>query len=200
MGKFNRQYRQYFSYFSRKWDLTLHANCLLRRQFAWSVKSHFLGKVRKKPKSRPLNFLPSMQGVHNYHYLFIFIRNFLNIINTYHAMGKFNRQYRQYFSYFSRKWDLTLHANCLLRRQFAWSVESHFLVKVRKKPKSRPLKILPSMQSVNNHHYLFILMSMLFTSLFVTLKVLSKNVADDILNFLKYFSEKIRRHFMWIIC
>ena len=35
-------------------------------------------------------------------------------------------------------------------------------------------------------------MSMLFTSLFVTLKVLNKNVADDNLNFLKYFSEKIR--------
>ena len=37
----------FFSNFSRKYDLTLHANCLLRRQFAWSVKSYFLGKVRK---------------------------------------------------------------------------------------------------------------------------------------------------------
>ena len=33
-----------FLIFPGKQDLTLHANCLRRRQFAWSVKSCFLGK------------------------------------------------------------------------------------------------------------------------------------------------------------
>ena len=37
----------YFSYFPRKLDLTFHANCLLRRQFAWNVISCFLRKIRK---------------------------------------------------------------------------------------------------------------------------------------------------------
>ena len=27
--------------------MTFHANCLLRRQFAWNIKSCFLGKIRK---------------------------------------------------------------------------------------------------------------------------------------------------------
>ena len=27
--------------------MTPHANCLLKRQFAWSVKYYFLGKIRK---------------------------------------------------------------------------------------------------------------------------------------------------------
>ena len=31
----------------RKQDMTFHANCLLRRQFAWNVKSCILGKIRK---------------------------------------------------------------------------------------------------------------------------------------------------------
>ena len=30
---------KYFFYFPRKQDLTFHANCLLRRQFAWNVKT-----------------------------------------------------------------------------------------------------------------------------------------------------------------
>ena len=36
-----------FLVFSRKQNLTLHANCLLKRQFAWSVRSNFQGKTRK---------------------------------------------------------------------------------------------------------------------------------------------------------
>ena len=36
-----------FLIFTRKQGLTFHANCLLRRQFAWNVKSCFLGKIRK---------------------------------------------------------------------------------------------------------------------------------------------------------
>ena len=38
----------FFFHFPRKQDLTLHANCFLRRQFAWSVRPYFMGKIRKK--------------------------------------------------------------------------------------------------------------------------------------------------------
>ena len=34
-------------FFFRKHDLTLHANCLLRRQFAWNVKPCFLEQIRR---------------------------------------------------------------------------------------------------------------------------------------------------------
>ena len=37
----------FFSYFSGKKDFTHHANYLLGRQFAWSVRSYFLWKIRK---------------------------------------------------------------------------------------------------------------------------------------------------------
>ena len=37
----------FFLIFLRKQDMTFHANCLLWRQFAWTVKSCFLGKIRK---------------------------------------------------------------------------------------------------------------------------------------------------------
>ena len=36
-----------FLIFPRKQDLTFHANCLHWRQFAWTVKSCFPGKIRK---------------------------------------------------------------------------------------------------------------------------------------------------------
>ena len=36
-----------FLIFPRKEDLTFHANCLHQRQFAWNVKTYFLGKIRK---------------------------------------------------------------------------------------------------------------------------------------------------------
>ena len=36
----------YFCYFLQKIGLTFHANCLLRRQFAWNIKSYFLKKKR----------------------------------------------------------------------------------------------------------------------------------------------------------
>ena len=38
----------FFFYFSQKTNMTLHADCLQRRQFAWNVKFCFLGKIRKK--------------------------------------------------------------------------------------------------------------------------------------------------------
>ena len=37
----------FFYFFPRKLDLAFHANCLQWRQFAWNVKSCFLGKIRK---------------------------------------------------------------------------------------------------------------------------------------------------------
>ena len=48
LGIFSRrQTDDIFLIFSRKQDLTFQANCLLRRQFAWNVKSCFLGIIRK---------------------------------------------------------------------------------------------------------------------------------------------------------
>ena len=48
LGIFSRrQIDDIFLIFPRKQDLTFHANCLLRRQYAWNVKSCFLGKLRK---------------------------------------------------------------------------------------------------------------------------------------------------------
>ena len=48
----------------RKQDLTFHANCLLRRQFAWNVKSCFLGKNKKNiSKCRLLKILPRVLSV-----------------------------------------------------------------------------------------------------------------------------------------
>ena len=39
--------KAYFAYDELIWkqDLTFHANCLLRTQLAWDVKSYFLGKI-----------------------------------------------------------------------------------------------------------------------------------------------------------
>ena len=42
-----RQIDDIFLIFPRKQDMTFHANCHLRRQFAWNVISCFLGKIRK---------------------------------------------------------------------------------------------------------------------------------------------------------
>ena len=42
-----RQTDDIFLIFPRKQDSTFHANCLLRRQFAWNVISCFLRKIRK---------------------------------------------------------------------------------------------------------------------------------------------------------
>ena len=54
-------------------------------------------------------------------------------LNLYHFLGIFSRQQiDDIFLIFPRKHDLTLHANCLLRRQFAWNVISCFLEKIRK--------------------------------------------------------------------
>ena len=57
----------------------------------------------------------------------------LAYINLYHSLGIFSRrQIDDIFLIFPRKQDLTFHANCLLRRQFAWNVISCFLRKIRK--------------------------------------------------------------------
>ena len=54
-------------------------------------------------------------------------------LNLYHSLGIFSRrQIDDIFLIFPRKQDLTFHANCLLRRQFAWNVKSCFLGKIRK--------------------------------------------------------------------
>ena len=49
--------------FSRK-NKKLHANCLLKRQFAWSVISNFLGKIRKIFQNAVCwNFYPACKGL-----------------------------------------------------------------------------------------------------------------------------------------
>ena len=48
LGTFRRRHFEiFFLIFSRKQDMKLHANYLLGRQFAWSVKSYFLGNKKK---------------------------------------------------------------------------------------------------------------------------------------------------------
>ena len=55
------------------------------------------------------------------------------LFNLYHSLGIFSRRQNDViFLIFPRKQDLTFHANCLLRRQFAWNVKSCFLGKIRK--------------------------------------------------------------------
>ena len=52
-------------------------------------------------------------------------------VNSYHAMGRIQQTTNNIFLIFPRKWDLTLHANCLLGIQFT-CVRSCFLGKRRK--------------------------------------------------------------------
>ena len=65
-------------------------------------------------------------------------------------LGRFSRrQIDDIFLTFTRKLDMTLHTNCLLR-QFVWSIISNFLGKKKKNISNCCLlKIWPSMQSVN---------------------------------------------------
>ena len=47
-------------------------------------------------------------------------QDLMKCINLYHSLGIFSRrQIDDIFLIFPRKQDLTFHANCLLRRQFA---------------------------------------------------------------------------------
>ena len=42
----------FFLFFPRKLILTFHANCLLRKQFAWNVKPYFLKKNKTKQQNK----------------------------------------------------------------------------------------------------------------------------------------------------
>ena len=69
--------------------------------------------------------------------------------NLYHSLDIFSRrQMNDIFLTFPRKQDLTFHANCLLRRQFAWNAISCFLGKIRKIFQNVVLKNLPRVLSV----------------------------------------------------
>ena len=49
LGQIRKSISKYlllFLFFPRKQDLTFHSNCLPWRQFAWNVKTCFLGKIR----------------------------------------------------------------------------------------------------------------------------------------------------------
>ena len=74
---------------------------------------------------------------------------------TYHAKGRFSRrQTDDFFLILPRILNMPLHANCLLRRQFAWSVISNFLGQIKKSISNCHLmKFLPSMQSINTIYH-----------------------------------------------
>ena len=57
----------FFLFFLRKLDLTFHANCLLGRQFAWNVKSNFLGKIREISCLLSAEFDHSMASFSRWH-------------------------------------------------------------------------------------------------------------------------------------
>ena len=56
-----------FFFSSRNHDSTFHAKCLHSRQFAWNVKSGFLGKIRKNiSKCHLLTILPRVLSVNSF--------------------------------------------------------------------------------------------------------------------------------------
>ena len=64
---------------------------------------------------------------------FIFIYELYIMLKSMLTLGKLSRrQTDDIFRIFPGKYALTFHANCLLRRQFAWSVKAYFLEKLRK--------------------------------------------------------------------
>ena len=72
--------------------------------------------------------------------------------DLYHPLGQFSRRrIDDVFLIFPRKQDVTLHANCLQRRQLTCNVKSCFLGKIRKKNISKcgQLKFFPRVLSVN---------------------------------------------------
>ena len=131
-----------FLFFPRTQALTCHANCLLR-QFAWYVKAYVLGKIRKifqnvinrtfYPAYWMLNVKVAQICCSKYPLCSPAYLS-LDCFKTFCMLGKhFSKRYFEiFFLIFPRKQDLTLHENCLLRRQFAWSVRSYFLGKIRK--------------------------------------------------------------------
>ena len=75
------------------------------RQFAWKVKSCFVGKIRKISISAELAFL----GIHpviTFHLDSVTIRKKI-----------LSRQHIEIFSYFAQKQVLTFHANCLKKKK-----------------------------------------------------------------------------------
>ena len=88
----------YFSYFSQKTRFLIsNANWLLWRQFAWNIKSCFLGKIRK--------------SIWIYRLLKILLRvlsiKFCKLIFTAHSLGRFSRWQTDYIL-FLQKIDLDI--------------------------------------------------------------------------------------------
>ena len=64
LGKFSRRQINIFLIFPRKQDLTFHAKCPHWRQFAWNIKSCFLGKNKKNiSKCHLLKYLSRERSV-----------------------------------------------------------------------------------------------------------------------------------------
>ena len=72
------------------------------------------------------------------------------LINCYHSLGRYSRQqtHDTFLIFFSRKFTLTLHANCCMKCQSLFSEKNG---KKKKNSKCRLLKFLPSMLSVKNY-------------------------------------------------
>ena len=108
------------------------------RHFSWIVSPIFVAKLQKKKKEKKSSVVCCCEDWH---------------FNLYHSSGIFSRrQTDDIFFIFPRKQDLTFHANCLLRRQFAWNVKFCFLGKIRKNiSKCRLVEILPRVLSVKGY-------------------------------------------------
>ena len=96
----------FFLIFPSKLDLTIHANCLLRRQFAWSVKSYFLGKIRKIFQNIVCwNFYPVFK---------VYSVQILSVNTMASDEVLFSSKKVWYFSYFTMKiYVVGIHQKCL---------------------------------------------------------------------------------------
>ena len=111
---------RYFSYYPRKQVLTFHANCLHWRQFAWNIKTCFLGKIRKISSTCRL-----LKQPREVHVMVNLSRNFCNFICTtnfvYVTLCNITRHARIMFCLEA----LSVHSQVyfffqLLRRWFLW--------------------------------------------------------------------------------
>ena len=101
----------FFLFFSRKWVLMLHVNCLQWIQFAWNFKTCFLGNG------------------FDISYIFSFSQKTGFDV----CMKRQNLFSEKRFWHVMQKTGLTFHANyCLQWRQFAWNVKTCFLGKIEK--------------------------------------------------------------------
>ena len=139
----------------RKWILTLHANCLLMRQSTWSVKSYFLGKIRKNiSKCCLLIFLFTQHAKYNMIMVLIgsclekiifFKQTKYTVFDLITAHTPISEQSRNsvvfrlqpvyfFLYFFTKAYVVGTHLNCIDKwMQFKWVPTTYaFVKKVRK--------------------------------------------------------------------